>query len=171
LPLLIAACDRLRANGEQFSVSIIGDGEMRSTLEADVRRRRLDGVVSFLGVRTSAEIREHLLGARAFVLPSFAEGLPVVIMEALVLSRPVIATAIAGIPELVDGECGRLIPAGSEEALVNALTEALHAPSDDLSARGAAGRERVRQMHDAAHNAAQLIEAIGRASLRPPQPN
>jgi glycosyltransferase involved in cell wall biosynthesis len=171
LPLLIAACDRLRASGERFSLTVIGDGEMRSTLEADVRRRQLEDVVSFVGVRTSGEIREHLVDARAFVLPSFAEGLPVVIMEALALSRPVITTAIAGIPELVDGECGWLIPAGSEEALADALREALHAPANDLSARGAVGRERVRQMHDAGRNAAQIIEAIGRASRQPTRPD
>jgi glycosyltransferase involved in cell wall biosynthesis len=171
LPLLIAACDRLRTSGERFSLTVIGDGEMRSTLEADVRRRQLEDVVSFVGVRTSGEIREHLLGARAFVLPSFAEGLPVVIMEALALSRPVITTAIAGIPELVGGECGWLIPAGSEEALADALRESLHAPANDLSARGAVGRERVRQMHDAGRNAAQIIEAIGRASRQPTRPD
>lgn len=171
LPLLIAACDRLRASGERFSLTVIGDGEMRSTLEADVRRRQLEDVVSFVGVRTSGEIREHLVDARAFVLPSFAEGLPVVIMEALALSRPVITTAIAGIPELVDGECGWLIPAGSEEALADALREALHAPANDLSARGAVGRQRVLQMHDAGRNAAQIIEAIGRASRQPTRPD
>jgi glycosyltransferase involved in cell wall biosynthesis len=171
LPLLIAACARLRASGERFSLTVIGDGEMRSTLEADVRRRQLEDVVSFVGVRTSGEIREHLVDARAFVLPSFAEGLPVVIMEALALSRPVITTAIAGIPELVDGECGWLIPAGSEEALADALREALHAPANNLSARGAVGRERVRQMHDAGRNAAQIIEAIGRASRQPTRPD
>nr|NUR37768.1 glycosyltransferase [Sphingomonas sp.] len=166
LPLLIAACDRLHASGEKFSLTIVGDGEMRSALEADVRRRELQDVVSFAGVRTAAEIREHLLRARAFVLPSFAEGLPVVIMEALALSRPVITTSIAGIPELVDGQCGWLIPAGSEEALVGALSEALRAPAGELSAKGTAGRERVRRMHDADRNAAHIIEAIARASRR-----
>ena len=87
--------------------------------------------------------------ARAFVLPSFAEGLPVVLMEALAMSRPVIATAIAGIPELVDAECGWLIPPGSENALVDAISAALAASPRELAAKGAAGRERVRALHDA----------------------
>jgi glycosyltransferase involved in cell wall biosynthesis len=160
LPLLIAACDRLRTNGERFSLSIIGDGEMRLPLEANIDRRGLHGTVALLGIRTAAEIREHLQRARAFVLPSFAEGLPVVIMEALALGRPVIATSVAGIPELVDGTCGWLIPAGSEEALVEAMSAALRASPDELSAKGAIGRERVAALHNAEHNAAQLLQAL-----------
>ncbi|MFL6726584.1 MAG: glycosyltransferase [Sphingomicrobium sp.] len=160
LPLLIAACDRLRARGETFNLTIIGDGELRQELEAEVRRRALDEVVTLTGVRTSAEIRDHLLRSRAFVLPSFAEGLPVVIMEALALARPVIATAIAGIPELVDDDCGWLIPAGSEDALVDAMSQALTAAPEDLWKKGDEGRRRIHEKHDAAHNAQLLINAI-----------
>lgn len=162
LPLLIAACDRLRANGERFTLTIIGDGDLRAKLASEIRQRKLEKVVSLAGIRTSAEIREHLLQARAFVLPSFAEGLPVVIMEALALSRPVITTAIAGIPELVDSECGWLIPAGSEEALVAAMTEALRASGEDLATKGAVGTERVHRLHDAKRNAGLMIEAFMR---------
>jgi glycosyltransferase involved in cell wall biosynthesis len=160
LPLVIAACGRLRAAGETFTLRIIGDGEMRTVLTAEIRHRKLEGLVSLVGVRTSAEIRDYLLDARAFVLPSFAEGLPVVIMEALALSRPVITTAIAGIPELVDNECGWLIPAGSEDALVEAMTQALRASGEELAAKGAVGRDRVHRFHDANRNAASLVEAI-----------
>ena len=160
LPLLVAACDRLRAAGERFSLTIIGEGEMRGALQDDIQRRKLKDVISLVGVRTSAEIREHLLSARAFVLPSFAEGLPVVIMEALALSRPVISTSIAGIPELVDNECGWLIPAGSEGALIDAMKSALHAEPVELTTKGAIGRERVRRLHDAASNAALLLDAM-----------
>src|SRR5207248_3956165 len=124
----------------------IGDGELRSSLEGDIRRARLEEHVHLLGVQSSSEIREYLTRARAFVLPSFAEGLPVVIMEALALARPVIATAVAGIPELVDNGCGWLIPAGSEDALVEAMAAALHASSVELSAKGVVGRERVRSL-------------------------
>lgn len=160
LPLLIAACDRLRADGERFSLTIIGDGDMRGLLEADIARRNLGDIVTLAGVQTSAEIRERLNGCRAFVLPSFAEGLPVVIMEALALERPVITTAIAGIPELVDVDCGWLIPAGSEDALVTAMKAALQSSATELSAKGTIGRERVRKMHDADANARVLMEAI-----------
>ena len=136
LPLLIAACEQLRDAGEKFTVTIIGDGELRASLEADIRQRRLQDCIALAGICSAAEIRDHLRRSRAFVLPSFAEGLPVVLMEALALSRPVIATAIAGIPELVDEQCGWLIPAGSEEALVQAMSDALRASPEDLAAKG-----------------------------------
>jgi colanic acid/amylovoran biosynthesis glycosyltransferase len=160
LPLLISACEQLRGKDERFSLTIIGGGEMRAALESDIARRNLGGTISLVGIQTAAEIRESLNRCRAFVLPSFAEGLPVVIMEALALRRPVISTAIAGIPELVDESCGWLIPAGSEEALAQAMTSALRAAPAELEAKGAVGRERVLAMHDATRNAALLIEAI-----------
>jgi colanic acid/amylovoran biosynthesis glycosyltransferase len=164
LPLLIDACAQLRDLGEQFTLTLVGDGELRSGLEEQVRRERLEERVRLVGVRSSAEIREHLESARAFVLPSFAEGLPVVVMEALALARPVVTTAITGIPELVDAECGWLIPPGSVAALVGALIEVLNAPEDELNRRGEAGRARVVLMHNADRNAAQLVEEIIRKS-------
>jgi glycosyltransferase involved in cell wall biosynthesis len=85
------------------------------------------------------------------VLPSFAEGLPVVIMEALALSRPVISTYVAGIPELVEpGTCGWLVPPGSLEALTEAMRAALQAPVEKLEQMGRVGAERVAQQHNAA---------------------
>jgi glycosyltransferase involved in cell wall biosynthesis len=159
LPLLIAACERLRTAGAAFTLTIIGDGELREELDVQIRKLKVDDRISVAGTCTSAEIRQHLLRARAFVLPSFAEGLPVVIMEALALARPVITTAIAGIPELVDSECGWVIPAGSEDALVEALSRALTASPDELAAKGECGRTRVHRMHDARKNAL-LISAL-----------
>jgi colanic acid/amylovoran biosynthesis glycosyltransferase len=160
LPLLIAACEQLRSNGEDFSLTVIGSGDMRPELEKDVDQRGLKAIVTFVGVSSWPELWNHLLSARAFVLPSFAEGLPMVIMEALALSRPVVTTAIAGIPELVDAECGWVIPAGSEEALVDAMTEALRASPEELARKGAVGRKRVGHLHDGERNAALILAAI-----------
>ena len=160
LPLLIEACDRLHVSGENFTLTIVGDGELRDEIAADIRRRGLDNVVALVGVRSSAEIREHLARARALVLPSFAEGLPVVLMEALASHRPVITTAVAGIPELVDASCGWLVPPGAEEALADAMREALNSSAEDLAAKGGVGRERVERLHDARRNAAIMAEAI-----------
>jgi glycosyltransferase involved in cell wall biosynthesis len=164
LPLLIEACARLRDIGERFTLTVVGDGELRSSLAEQVRREKLEDNIHFVGIRSSAEIREYLESARAFVLPSFAEGLPVVIMEALALARPVVTTAITGIPELVDAECGWLIPPGSVDALVAAMVEVLNAPDDELNRRGKVGKERVSLMHSADRNATQLVEAIIGAS-------
>jgi glycosyltransferase involved in cell wall biosynthesis len=91
------------------------------------------------------------------VLPSFAEGLPVVVMEALALSRPVISTYVAGIPELVEPDtCGWLVPPGSVEALTAAMRAALQLPVEKLEQMGRAGAERVAQRHDAALEASKL---------------
>jgi colanic acid/amylovoran biosynthesis glycosyltransferase len=168
LPLLLSACARLKETGERFMMTIVGDGELRPNLETQIDRLAVGDCVRLLGVQSSAEIRGHLERARAFVLPSFAEGLPVVLMEALAMARPVVTSAIAGIPELVDEQCGWLIPAGSEEALERALSDVLNAPPEELDRRGEAGRERVRQLHNARRNAVTLVEAIeeGRTAIR-----
>jgi colanic acid/amylovoran biosynthesis glycosyltransferase len=160
LPLLIAACERLRQEGEIFSVTIIGGGELRSVLEEEIETRQLRDHVTLAGVCPTSEMHQRILGARAFVLPSFAEGLPMTVMEAFALSRPVVTTAIAGIPELVDGDCGWVIPAGSIKALVAAMKAALHASPEELSRKGAVGRERVHRLHSVKSTAAGIIGAI-----------
>jgi glycosyltransferase involved in cell wall biosynthesis len=160
LPLLIAACERLRDAGEQFALTIIGGGELRESLDQEIERRRLAGVVTLAGICPTPDMHRRLRGARAFVLPSFAEGLPMTIMEAFALSRPVVTTMIAGIPELVDDECGWLIPAGSVEALAEAMKSALHAPAAELSRKGAVGRERVLRQHSVRITAAEIVHAI-----------
>ena len=81
-------------------------------------------------------MRSEILAARALVLPSFAEGLPVVLMEAMALRRPVLTTYVAGIPELVrPGEHGWLVPAGDVEALADAMAACLDSPVDILARR------------------------------------
>lgn len=90
------------------------------------------------------------------LLPSYAEGLPVAIMESLALSRPVISTTIAGIPELVDEECGWLVEPGNHQQLVDAMRSALAAPADVLARMGKVGRERVERLHDRRRLALEL---------------
>ncbi len=95
------------------------------------------------------EVRDEILAARALVLPSFAEGLPVVIMEAMALRRPVISTYVAGIPELVrPGEHGWLVPAGDVDALADAMQACLDAPVTTLARMGEAAHARVVERHD-----------------------
>jgi glycosyltransferase involved in cell wall biosynthesis len=156
LPLLIDALALLAERGERPSLVLIGDGPMRSELEAQVRVRGLEAQVRFFGSRDGATVTDTLRRSKVMVLPSFAEGLPVVIMEALACGTPVVTTAIAGIPELVDDACGWVIPAGSAEALADALAAALASPAAAREARGRAGRERVLERHDARANAALL---------------
>ena len=99
------------------------------------------------------------------VLPSFAEGLPVAIMEALALRTPVITTCIAGIPELVDASCGWLVPAGSVEALAEAINACLQLAPDRLAAMGEAGRQRVADLHAIDRAVAPLAGLFTRGRL------
>jgi glycosyltransferase involved in cell wall biosynthesis len=160
LPLLIEACARLRDDGESFSVTLIGGGELRELLERRIKDLHLERVVTLAGVCSTLAMHQRVRDARAFVLPSFAEGLPMTIMEALALNRPVITTAIAGIPELVDSECGWVVSAGSVDALVAVMKQVLHTPAEELTRKAAVGRERVLQLHDTNRNAKQMIDAI-----------
>jgi colanic acid/amylovoran biosynthesis glycosyltransferase len=146
--LLVDAAARLAGQGIEFELVLAGDGEMRADIEAAIERLGLQGRVRITGWISSAQVREELLAARALVLPSFAEGLPVVIMEAMAIGRPVISTYIAGIPELVrDGVDGWLVPAGDVDAVTNAMRDCLAAAPARLGAMGGAARARVRERH------------------------
>jgi colanic acid/amylovoran biosynthesis glycosyltransferase len=156
--LLLLEAARILANGgTDFELVLAGDGEMRDELELFVKQHGLADRVHITGWISGARVKEQILAARALVLPSFAEGLPVVIMEAMALRRPVISTYVAGIPELVlDGEQGWLVPAGDVNALVEVMRACLASPVDALSSMGNAGRERVMQRHDARTEARKL---------------
>jgi glycosyltransferase involved in cell wall biosynthesis len=156
IALLIEAAAQLVGAGKRFRLTLVGDGEMRPEIDAMILRLNLQDVVTITGWASSDQVIDHLAGSRAMVLPSFAEGLPVVIMEALAIERPVVVTAIAGTPELVDEQCGWLIPAGSIDALVDALAAVIDAPLDRLAAMGRTGRERVHAQHDSRTNGRQL---------------
>lgn len=157
LPMLIDAAARLTKQGVPLRLTIIGDGPLRGLLERRIAELGLCEVVSLVGWKSNAEVRRELLASRAMVLPSFAEGLPVVIMESLALHRPVVTTYVAGIPELVEnGVCGKLVPAGAVEPLAEAMRAVLEAPVDELAAMGAEGARRVRMHHCAATEATKL---------------
>lgn len=167
--VLVEAASRLLAEGFAFRLVIIGDGPFRDVLEARIRERGLERHVDLFGWASNAEVRRQILGSKAMVLPSFAEGLPVVIMEALALGRPVLSTYIAGIPELVEpGECGWLVPSGSVEDLVDAMREVLHTPTSRLNEMGRAGMERVALRHSARAEAETLLDLF-KSHSRDPQ--
>ncbi|MNV74129.1 putative teichuronic acid biosynthesis glycosyltransferase TuaC [compost metagenome] len=122
-----------------------------------IARHGLQQQVRITGWISSAQVREEILAARALVLPSFAEGLPVVIMEAMALRRPVLTTYVAGIPELVrPGENGWLFPAGAVDELAAAMADCLAQPVEVLQHMGEAARQRVLQRHDIDTEAARL---------------
>jgi glycosyltransferase involved in cell wall biosynthesis len=157
--ILLQALRRVIDRGLDCKLVFAGDGEMRQHIESSARTLGLADRIRITGWIDSTQVRDEILGARAMVLPSFAEGLPVVIMEALALARPVVSTYVAGIPELVqDGMNGWLVPAGDVEQLANAMVRCLGASDADVLAMGRKGRQRALERHDIRTSAGQLLE-------------
>lgn len=141
--LIPEAVARLRGEFPALKVILVGDGEARADVEAAIRAHGVGAHVELAGWRANNEVRRLIGRSRALVLPTFAEGLPIVIMEALATGRPVISTYIAGIPELLDAGCGWIVPAGSVNDLADAMAAALRASPDEIARLGAEGRRRV----------------------------
>lgn len=155
--LLIEALARAAVADPRVHLTLVGDGELRPAIEAAIRERGLDANVTITGWLDEAGVLAELAAAHALVMPSFAEGLPMVVMEAMAAGRPVVATLIAGMPELVlPGETGWLVSAGDVEALAGALGAVAATPRERLAAMGAAGRARALQRHDVDAAAATL---------------
>jgi len=163
--VLIEAIRQLAAEGSPVEVTLVGDGPMRPAIESFVRHHNLSARIHLRGWCDSDAVRQEIRAARGLVLSSFAEGLPVVIMEAMALGRPVIATAIAGIPELVEpGVSGWLIPAGSIDGLTTAIRELTATPINQLEAMGRAASTKVARHHDIRSEVAWL-ETLFEASI------
>lgn len=155
--LIVNAVNLLVKKGIKIDLVLAGDGEMRGEIEKLIADYALQNHITITGWISSEQVREQILAARALVLPSFAEGLPVVIMEALALKRPVLTTYIAGIPELVrNGESGWLFPAGDIAELARVMEEFLATPLDKLNQMGEVGYQRVLQRHSIDIEAAKL---------------
>lgn len=163
--LLIDAARQLRDQGCHFELVLAGDGELRRELERLIHQGDMGGMVRITGWLSTEQVRDEILASRALVLPSFAEGLPVVLMEAMALRRPVISTYVAGIPELVrPGQHGWLIPAGDVQALVDAMRDCLSTDMKVLNQIGAAARARVVERHDVDTEARKLISLFKAAA-------
>ena len=156
LPILLEALAALRAQGTAARLVVVGDGPARADFEAVARRLGVAEHVEFAGAVGQDEIRARYAAADVFCLPSFAEGIPVVLMEAMAMELPVVSTAIMGIPELIaDGVEGRLVPPGRADLLAAALA-ALLADPDQRAAMGRAGRAKVTADFDVRASAQQL---------------
>jgi colanic acid/amylovoran biosynthesis glycosyltransferase len=155
--VLLEAARLLVAEGKDFEIVLVGDGPLRSRLERKVAHYGLTSRVRFTGWMSSEQVKQEILSSRAMVVPSFAEGLPVVIMEALALGRPVISTPVAGIPELLrPGINGWLVQSGSPRELAAAMSEAMNTPVDHLGRMGTAGAAAVADRHDSRREAGKL---------------
>jgi glycosyltransferase involved in cell wall biosynthesis len=163
---LIDAVQQLRAAGRELSLVLVGEGELRSELGAQVDRLGLRSVVEFAGHEPTARISELLATATVVVQPSVVtasgkmEGVPVALMEALASEAAVVATDISGVSELVvDGVTGLLIPQRDAVALADAMATLL----DDAGLRarlGRAGRDHVARSYDLEQNAAAFVRVL-----------
>jgi glycosyltransferase involved in cell wall biosynthesis len=163
--VLFEAVARLAERGRGVRLTLAGEGEIRPRLEELAAELGIADRVEFLGAVGQDTLREIYAGAAVFCLPSFAEGVPVVLMEAMAMEVPVITTKIAGIPELVeDGRSGLLVAPGRADELAEALERLLADP--ELAARlGRQGREKVVAEFDCERSAAQLYALF--AELEP----
>ena len=154
--LLIRSVAELVRRGIDARLVLIGDGPSRGSLEKLVATLGLTGRVSVLGSVGQDEIQAHYLSCDVFCLPSFAEGIPVVLMEAMALQRPVVTTAVMGIPELVEHDIsGLIVPPGNADALVAAVCALADNPARRRE-MGSAGRAKIVAEFDVRRSAEQL---------------
>jgi glycosyltransferase involved in cell wall biosynthesis len=158
--VLLAAVSRLLSRGRGLRLRLVGDGPDRESLERAARRLGIREHVIFEGAVNQDEIRGILEKADVFALASFAEGIPVVLMEAMAMEIPCVSTSVAGIPELIRDSVDGLLVAPSDE---DGLAAAIGRLMDDGELRlrlGAAGRRRVIEKYDLRTNVARLATAF-----------
>lgn len=159
--LAIGAMAELVQSEPDAHLTLIGDGEMRPQIEARIAALNLKGNITLTGWVDEARILSEFNGAHALLMPSFAEGLPMVIMEAMAAGRLVIATYIAGTPELVIPEqTGWMVPAGDATALASAMRALAQTKPTGRTQMAKAARARVLERHDANVEAAKLAGHI-----------
>lgn len=155
----IAAHRRLRAADDRVHLVLVGGGPLEPALRAAAGPG-----VTFAGRKTPAEVAAYMRAADALCLPSFNEGLPNVVLEALASGLPVVASAVGGIGEVLrDGERGTLVPAGDEAALAAALTAQLATPRTAAAAARRPGIAAAEYSWEtAADRYAAILEALYR---------
>lgn len=168
LRVLLEAFVEARRTRPDIHLTLVGDGDDRAYLEG--LAAPLGDAVRFTGYLSQEEVAQALADADALLLPSFAEGLPVVLMEAMASGKPVIATQVAGVSELVEnGVNGWLVPAGDAESLARKIEQLADNP-DERQRMGAKGRLRVQAEFDVRQEAARiatLFKDKGGTALRP----
>jgi len=156
--VLLRACHALVARGVPFHLTLVGDGPDRGSLEAYCRQLGIADAVTFSGAVGQDAVHAYYDRADLFVLPSFAEGLPVVLMEAMAKGIPCISTRIAGIPELIEHrENGLLLAASNFDGLSDCLAQLL-SDGQLRSAFAHSARQRIEADYDLVRNCRRMAE-------------
>jgi len=160
LPILLESLVTLKTNHPELLLTVVGDGADRQSLEQLTAELGLTNHVNFVGYQSQAKVRQYMQETDVFVLPSFAEGVPVSLMEALAAAVPVVTTQIAGVGELVEnGVSGYLVPPGNAQLLAERIDRLLCDPAL-RTAFGAAGRVKVAEEFDIQQEAAWLCQIM-----------
>ncbi len=138
---LVRAVPLIRSRVPNLRVLVIGDGPERPRLETLARELGVGPAVEFLGSRPHEEMPALLSRGEIAIFPSLMEATSVAALEAMSCGRPVVASAVGGLPEIVDAEVGDLVPPGDPEALATSVIRLLE--SDHLAETGRRARERV----------------------------
>jgi glycosyltransferase involved in cell wall biosynthesis len=165
---LIHAAGILAAHQQQVTVRFVGDGPERSALEALAAEMGIRPRVDFLGWRSPVEVADEIARASILVHPSagLGDAVPTVIKEAMALGTPVVASDVAGIPELLDnGRCGVLTPPGQPAALAEAVAALLTDPQRRV-ALSLAARQHAERLFDQTRNGASLADRLRRTPDR-----
>jgi colanic acid/amylovoran biosynthesis glycosyltransferase len=154
--VLLEAVKLLSDRGRRIDLDLVGPGEYGTELRSLAESLGIADRVHFLGACSPSEINQQLRTSDVFCLPSFAEGLPVALMEAMAVGVPVVTTYISGIPELViDGWTGMVVPAGRADMLASCI-ERLCDDDELYASIVAAGRTRVEEQHELTRNVPAL---------------
>lgn len=160
--ILVQAIERLVKQGHNVRLRFVGDGPDRDTLESMVRTRHLETQIIFEGAVNQDRIRSLYARADVFALASFAEGIPVVLMEAMAMEIPCVTTFITGIPELIsDHESGLLVAPSDDAGLAGAIAKLIAQPTLRLKI-GQNGRQAVLKKYDLAKNTERLAKIFRR---------
>lgn len=166
--LLLQAVKLIREQGESINLVLIGDGELREDLNAFIEENGLQDAVHITGWLATDQVLAEIVSSRLTVVPSLAEGLPVVIIESMGAGRPVLSTYIAGIPELINSkENGWLVPAADLQALTERLVEALNSRDEILLAMSKNAQAAVKEKHNLTTEVGKLIELFGATAVNP----
>jgi colanic acid/amylovoran biosynthesis glycosyltransferase len=160
--ILIRAIRLLRDRGRKVHLTLVGDGPTRPLIEQLIRELDVVKDVELTGAQNHDKVLDYYRRANAFVCSSYAEGLPVVLMEAMAMEIPCVSTWITGIPELIrDGVDGLLVPPASPEHIADAVERLITEPG--LAERiGKAGRERIEDRYNLRKNIPALAQAFER---------
>jgi colanic acid/amylovoran biosynthesis glycosyltransferase len=158
--VLLKAIAELAASGEPVTATIVGDGPRRASLERLAQQLGIADRITFAGRVGQDDIGRYYEHAQVFCLPSFFEGLPVVLLEAMAFGVPVVASRVAGIPELIeDGRSGVLVPPGRADLFADAVRSLL-ADGGRRAALAAEARRRVASQFQVDASAERLRELM-----------